>query len=251
MASIEFDKVDLMYPVRVETSSTLKDFVLKSVVRRQEKRIECVHALQQICFGIQEGERVGVIGYNGAGKSTLLRCIAGVFPIAAGQRKVAGSICSLFDVGVGMEINATGWQNIHYRGYLQGETPASLKNKVDEIAAFTELGEFLNLPLRTYSSGMALRLAFSIATSSEPEILLMDEFFATGDVSFQQKAQLRLRDFMHRAKIVVLVSHTMSFVEQFCTRALWLHEGRIVADGPAKQIIAAYLQNAEQRRAAA
>lgn len=251
MALIEFDNVDLIYPVRQDHRSTLKEFLLKGFLRREPGRIKSVHALQKISFRVEEGEKIGIIGYNGAGKSTLLRTIAGVFPVAAGVRRVDGCTRALFDVGVGFETEATGWQNIYYRGYLQGETPSSLKSKVDDIARFSELGEFLDLPLRCYSTGMILRLAFSIATSSEPEILLMDEFFATGDVAFQRKAEQRMREFLHRAKIVVLVSHNLPFLEEFCSRILWLHQGQIVADGPAKQVIAAYLQNAEQRRAAA
>lgn len=251
MALVEFNNVDLIYPVRQDHRSTLKEFLLKSVLRREGTRITSVHALHDITFRVGEGERVGVIGYNGAGKSTLLRTIAGVFPIAAGTRRIEGATRALFDVGLGFETEATGWQNILHRGYLQGDTPSELKKKVQDIADFSELGEFLDLPLRCYSTGMILRLAFSIATSTEPEILLMDEFFAAGDVAFQKKAEGRLRDFLQRAKIVILVSHNLPFLEEFCSRILWLHQGRIVADGPAKQIIAAYLANANERRAAA
>ena len=251
MALVEFSNVDLIYPVRHDHRSTLKEFLLRGVLRREGTRITSVHALHDVSFRVDEGERVGVIGYNGAGKSTLLRTIAGVFPLASGIRRVDGSTRALFDVGLGFETEATGWQNILHRGYLQGDTPSVLKKKVQEIAEFSELGEFLDLPLRCYSSGMILRLAFSIATSTEPEILLMDEFFAAGDVSFQKKAEGRLGEFLQRAKIVIVVSHNLSFLEQFCSRIIWLHQGSIVEDGPAKQVISAYLTNAKDRRAAA
>jgi lipopolysaccharide transport system ATP-binding protein len=250
MARIEFDKVDLIYPVP-NYSGTLKEYLLHYLFRREKKPPCQIHALKQVTFQIQDGERVGVIGYNGSGKSTLLRTIAGVFPIAGGDRNVIGSVCSLFDVGVGMESEATGWQNIYNRGYLQGETPSRLKNKILEIADFSELGEFLDLPLRCYSEGMIMRLAFAIATSSDPEILLIDEVFGAGDAVFQKKAEKRMKDFLNRARIVVMVMHHLEFLEEFCTRVMWIHQGQIHRDGPAREIISAYRKEVSQRQLAA
>ena len=249
MALIEFDKVNLAYPIRENHGLTLKEFILKAFTKNRYK-VGCrqIHALKDVSFSIRNDERVGIIGYNGAGKSTLLRTIAGIYPIASGNRTLDGSICSLFDISIGFEIDATGADNIYYRSYLQGETPATLKAKVDTIAEFSELGEFLKIPLRCYSAGMFTRLAFSIATCSEPDILLIDEVFSAGDLVFQKKAEQRMKDFLHRANIVVVVGHNLAFMEDFCERILWMHRGAILEDGPAKEVIARYVKHAQGQK---
>jgi ABC-type polysaccharide/polyol phosphate transport system ATPase subunit len=241
MPLIEFDDVDLIYPVREFYSITLKEFIVKGLFRRDyTERWRTIHALRDISFRVDDGERYGIIGNNGAGKSTLLRTIGGIYPVAKGQRNVDGKICALFDIALGFEPQASGWDNIRYRAYLQGETPKSIKGKMQEIAEFTELGEFLNLPLTCYSTGMLMRLAFAIATSVEPEILLVDEVFSTGDLGFQKKAEARMVDFMSKANIVVMVGHNLGFLEKFCTRILWLEKGRVVREGPPDEIVAEY-----------
>lgn len=241
MTLIDFDNVDLAYPVRENRGLTLKDLILKGLFRkRNPNRWTEVRALNGVTFQIADGERVGVIGHNGAGKSTLLRTIGGIYPIQKGRRHVGGTICSLIDIGLGFEYAASGWENIRFRGYLQGETPTSIQSKLQEIADFTELGEFLNLPLTCYSTGMILRLAFAIATSGHPEILLIDEVFSTGDLHFQIKAEQRMRNFMGRARAVVMVGHALEFLQSFCTRVLWMEKGRIRADGPPREIVAQY-----------
>jgi len=248
MAFIEFDKVNLSYPIRENHGLTLKEFVLRVFTNRHKTGFRHIHALKDVSFSIRDGERVGIIGYNGAGKSTLLRTIAGIYPTASGSRTLEGSICSLFDINIGFETDATGYDNIYYRSFLQGETPATLKEKVATIAEFSELGDFLKIPLRCYSTGMVTRLAFSIATSSDPEILLIDEVFSTGDIVFQRKAEQRMKDFLHRANIVVVVGHNLSFMEDFCQRVIWMHKGSIHKQGPAKEIIAEYVTFSEARK---
>jgi lipopolysaccharide transport system ATP-binding protein len=249
MAHVEFENADLEYPLR-DVRITLKEYLVRGLFRRgQMPPRKVIRALKGLTLRIDEGERVGIIGYNGAGKSTLLRTIGGIYPIARGRRIVEGSICALFDIALGFEMDATGWQNIYYRSYLQGETPATVKAKLQDIADFSELGEFLDLPLRCYSSGMVMRLAFSIATSSQPEILLIDEVFGTGDIAFQQKAEARMEEFMHKAKIVVTVAHNLDFVRRFCARVMWIHEGALRADGPAATVVEEYKREASQFRA--
>ena len=246
MASIVLDNIDLEYPLRDQQIS-LKEYLLKGVFRKRLlKRQTFVHALKQVSVTIREGERVAVVGHNGAGKSTVLKTIAGIYPTKRGTRAVEGSICSLFDIMLGFEPEASGLENIHFRSYLQGASPAQVKEKLAEISEFTELGDFLKLPVRCYSSGMAMRLAFAIATSTEPEILLLDEFFATGDIAFQKKAEARMRAFLDRAKIVVMVGHNLEYLKKNCERALWFDHGQIRADGPAGDIIQQYIDSASQ-----
>jgi ABC-type polysaccharide/polyol phosphate transport system ATPase subunit len=250
MAHIALDHVDLDYPLR-KRRITLKEYVIRVLHRKEVPRPPIIQALRDVSFRIDEGERVGIIGSNGAGKSTLLRTIGGIYPPTCGRRTVVGSICALFDIALGFEQDATGWQNIYYRSFLQGETPKTIGPKLNAIAEFSELGDFLSLPLRTYSQGMIMRLAFAIATSSEPEILLIDEVFGTGDLAFRKKAEARMREFIHRAKIVIMVGHDLDFLQQFCLRIIWLDKGRLRADGPATDVIADYVRDVEQRQAAA
>lgn len=243
MASIVLEHVDLEYPLRA-ARITLKEYVVRGLFRRERAPVpKMIHALRDVSIRIGDGERVGVIGHNGAGKSTLLRVLGGIYPIVRGRLAVDGSVRGLFDIGLGFEYEATGWQNIKYRSYLQGETPATLKDKAPGIAEFCELGEFLHLPLRCYSQGMVMRLAFAIATASAPEILLIDEVFGTGDLSFRKKAENRMRSFIQQAKIVIMVGHQLEFLREFCDRVLWFEQGRLRADGPAQQVIDDYIQS--------
>jgi lipopolysaccharide transport system ATP-binding protein len=252
MARIEFINVGLVYPVRENHNITIKEYILQSLfLRKLSKKRKYVQALNDINFRVADRERLGIIGPNGAGKSTLLRAIAGIYPITRGQRRIEGGICSLFDIGAGFEPEAKGWENIRFRFYLQGETPTTIKNKIVEVAEFTELGDFLDLPLGCYSTGMRMRLAFAIATSSEREILLIDEVFSTGDLAFQNKAEARMRELMNKARIVVMVGHNLEFLEQFCTRILWLDHGHVVADGPPQEIVERYRESVNCRENAA
>lgn len=250
MSYIEFDNVNLRFPIRENIGITLKEFIVRGMFQKQSKQTKSVHALKDISLRIVDGERVGIIGANGSGKSTLLRTLGCVYPIESGRRNIVGSICSLLEITCGFELQATGIDNIYYRSYLQGETPKSVKEKIEEISAFSELGEFLHLPVRCYSSGMMTRLAFSIVTSSEPDILLIDEVFSTGDLSFQGKAEKRMQSFMNRANIVVMVGHDLSFIEKFCSRVIWVDKGHIRMDDSPLKVVAAYRHDVEARQAA-
>jgi ABC-type polysaccharide/polyol phosphate transport system ATPase subunit len=199
-----------------------------------------VRALQEVSLSFREGDRIGVIGGNGAGKSTLLRLLAGVYLPSRGRRIVHGRVSSLFELNLGFEMEASGRQNIIYRGYLQGETPRSIRAKMDDIAAFSELGRFLDVPVRYYSAGMLVRLAFSIATTIEPDILLVDEVLQAGDLAFQQKARQRLREMMSKARVIAVVSHDLNSLPQLCETGVWLDHGRVRKVGPIEDVIAAY-----------
>jgi lipopolysaccharide transport system ATP-binding protein len=240
MARIVLDKVSLTFRVRQRGRITLKEFLVKQMFRRSVNPMIEVRALQDVCMEFHEGERIGILGHNGAGKSTLLKVLAGIYPPSEGQRLVEGRISSLFDIALGFEMDATGWENISFRGYLQGETPQTVRAKLQAIADFTELGNFLDMPVRYYSAGMMVRLAFSIATAIEPEILLVDEVLSVGDMAFQEKARERMREMIAKAKLIVLVSHDLINLAQLCDQAVWMDHGRVRQIGPAAEIIDAY-----------
>jgi ABC-type polysaccharide/polyol phosphate transport system ATPase subunit len=242
MAVIELDQVDLTFKVRTHGRITLKEYLLKGKFRRRGSSTMEVAALREVSLSIAEGQRVGIIGHNGAGKSTLLRVLAGVYAPTAGRRTVVGQIASLFEITLGFELDASGWENIAFRSYFQGETPRTLRDNMARIAEFSELGDFLNMPLRYYSSGMLVRLAFSIATAIDPEILIIDEVLSAGDEAFQGKAAARMHELLEQARIVVLVSHDMGKIASLCQRVVWLDHGRVREVGPAQQVIAAYQQ---------
>jgi ABC-type polysaccharide/polyol phosphate transport system ATPase subunit len=240
MAHIDLDHVCLTFRTRQHRRLTLKEFLVRQMFRTSVNPVITVHALRDVCLRFGDGDRIGVIGPNGAGKSTLLKLLAGVYPPTGGRRRVAGRISSLFDLSLGFEGDATGWDNIYYRGYLQEETPQSVRAKIDSIAEFSELGEFLSMPVRYYSAGMLVRLAFSIATAIEPEILLVDEVLGAGDMAFQIKARRRMQEMMARARLIVMVSHEMDAIARLCERVVWLDHGQVRQLGPAAEVIAAY-----------
>jgi ABC-type polysaccharide/polyol phosphate transport system ATPase subunit len=240
MARIELDRVSLTFRVRKHGRVSLKEFLVRQMFRRSLNPLMKVRALREVSLRINEGDRVGIIGPNGAGKSTLLKLLAGVYPPMRGRRIVEGRISSLFDIALGFEQDATGWENIFYRGYLQGETPRSVRAKMQPIAEFSELGHFLNMPVRYYSAGMMVRLAFSIATAIEPEILLVDEVLSVGDMAFQDKARQRMKEMMVRARLIVMVSHDLDSLAKLCERGVWMDQGQVRMTGPVRQVITAY-----------
>lgn len=240
MPLIELNNIGLMFQVRKHGRISLKDFMVRRMFRSSVNPFMEIRALRDVSFRLTAGDRLGIIGHNGAGKSSLLKLLAGVYPPTEGKRTVQGRISSLFDISLGFEGDSSGWENIALRGYLQGETPVSIKAKMQQIAEFAELGEFLDMPVRYYSAGMHVRLAFSIATAIEPEILLIDEALSAGDLSFQQKARRRMTDMIAKAQIMVLVSHDMDAIASMCNQAIWLDHGAVRATGPVDQVIRAY-----------
>ncbi len=250
MARIELDNVSLTFHVRQHKAVTLKEFLVKRLFRKSVNPVIEVKALQDVSLSVTQGERVGIIGHNGAGKSTLLKMLAGIYPPTAGTRIVDGKICSLFDIALGFETEATGWENIGYRCYLHGETPRSVRHKMQAIADFSELGRFLDMPVRFYSAGMMVRLAFSIATSIEPEVLLVDEVLAAGDLAFREKAAARMKELMARAHCVVLVSHDLTSMEELCDRVLWMDHGQVLYSGDPSVAICKYRNHVSKPQAA-
>jgi ABC-type polysaccharide/polyol phosphate transport system ATPase subunit len=246
MARIELDRVSLTFRVRKQQGRmTLKEYLVRGLFLRAGVPMMEVRALKDLSLTIQPGERLGIIGHNGAGKSTLLKLLAGIYEPTGGKRIVHGRISALFDLMLGFEPEASGWENIRYRGYLQGETPRSIDRKIEGIAEFSELGDFLNMPVRYYSAGMLVRLAFSIATAIDPEILLVDEVLSVGDMAFQEKARKRMLEMMAQAELMVVVSHDLGALAQFCDRAIWMDQGRLRQHGPIREVIAAYTRSVQ------
>lgn len=199
-----------------------------------------VTALRDLDVEIRRGERVGIIGLNGAGKTTLLKVMCGIYPPTTGKVTVEGDIACLFEIATGFEMEATGWENIITRGLLIGLTRKEIRERTKEIADFTELGDALGRPVKTYSAGMFIRLAFAVSTSMLPDVLLLDEVVAAGDQHFQEKATKRLQAMVEHASILVLVSHSMQTVLANCGRVIWIEAGRVRMDGPAKEVVEAY-----------
>lgn len=203
------------------------------------KKFGATEIIRGVSLSIPHGERHAIIGHNGAGKTTLLRTLAGVYEPVGGRLEVAGSIGSLIDPSAGMDAESTGRENIILRGLFRGMPEEECTAMAAEVGAFSGLGEFLDVPVRTYSAGMAVRLAFAVATLMAPQILLMDEWFLAGDADFMARARERLEALVQGADILVLATHDMGIVRQWCTRAIRLGGGRIEADGPVEEILGA------------
>lgn len=246
MVGIVLDDVCIDYPIYYSsTRSIRKQLALATKVggvisSSAASSVTMIQALRNIKLELKSGDRLGLVGHNGAGKSTLLRVLAGIYQPTAGTVRCTGRRISLTDIQVGQEDEATGYEMILLRGILMGLSRAETLDKVAEIAEFSELGDFLYLPIRTYSSGMALRLFFSIATSIKADILLMDEWIAAGDEAFMKKANQRLNELVDQAHIIVIASHNRATLQKLCTRGILLEAGHIKADGTMEEVFAAY-----------
>ena len=203
-------------------------------------------ALDGLAFRIDDGERVGIIGHTGAGKSTLLRTIAGILPPTGGRIEVHGSVAPLFEFATGFEMERTGYENIVIRGLLQGLTRAQIDARLADIADFCELGSALADPVRTYSTGMFVRLAFSTATAIDPDLLLIAEAVGAGDQHFAVTAGHRMRELMNKGRVLLFTSHNLDLVRSLCTRVLWLRNGLLVRDGATEEIIPLYVEQESQ-----
>lgn len=199
-----------------------------------------VRSLDHLNLEIKSHERVGLIGHNGAGKSTLLRVLSSVYEPTEGVAKITGSIGSLIDISLGIDLEATGLENIYLRSALLGIPKKNVDKELNSLVEFTELGDFINMPVRTYSTGMHMRLAFAVSTMISPDILLMDEWLSVGNQSFQEKAENRLNRLIERTNILVIATHSRRLVERCCTRVLWLEHGRLKMDGSPEQVCPLY-----------
>lgn len=242
MSSIRIKDLSLHLPIFDADSRLLRQVVFR---RRTGGKISLdnnviVRALENISLTIEEGDRVGIIGHNGSGKSTLLRVLAGVYEPTAGSIEVEGKVSSLLSPGLGMALEDSGFENIVNIGVMLGLTMKEILSRKDEIAEFTELGQYLALPVRTYSSGMMLRLAFAVVTVINPDILLLDEGLGAGDARFAKRAQERVNSMLQRAKILVIASHAEGIITDMCNKALLLEQGRLVAYGDVAHVLETY-----------
>jgi lipopolysaccharide transport system ATP-binding protein len=244
MSLIEFKNVCVDFPIYNANGRSLKKRLMQVATggqlgADQQGRV-IVRALEDLTFTLRDGDRVGLLGHNGAGKSTLLRLLSSVYEPSAGTAVIKGEIGSLIDISLGTDPEATGRENIFLRGGILGMTKAQIAEKLDEIIEFSELGDFVDMPIRTYSSGMHLRLAFAVSTTIKPEILLMDEWLSVGDEGFKHKAEIRMNELVKSTNILVIASHSRELVMHTCNRVLWLEHGKIKMDGDPATVTAAY-----------
>jgi ABC-type polysaccharide/polyol phosphate transport system ATPase subunit len=222
---IRVEDVSVTYRTSLEKAPTLKDTVLK--LGRREKVVREIQALKGVSFEVPEGQVLGVVGANGAGKSTLMRTVAGILPPTSGRVEVHGRVSTLLALGVGFNRKMTGRQNVVLGGLAAGLSREQLQEKYDEIVAFAELEEFMDMPMRTYSSGMYGRLAFAVAVSMEPDILLIDEALSVGDARFRKKSFKRMRKLCSEDRTILLVSHALGSIKELCDQAIWMHKGEL------------------------
>lgn len=215
---------------------------IKHLLRRKQRLInEDFYALKDVSFTIDKGESVGIVGRNGAGKTTLLRILSRIVRPSDGRVTVRGSYASLIGIGAGFVDSMTGRKNIYLMAAIYGLNPSDIEDRVDDIISFADVSKHIDMPIKDYSSGMRARLGFSIAVHTLPDIVFLDEVLSVGDVSFQKKSKLRLLEFLSQNKTVIFVSHSSSAVVEVCQRAIWLHDGRIRADGDSKVVVSEYL----------
>lgn len=236
---INVDGVSMVFNISKEKIDSIKEYAIK-ILKRQLMYTE-FKALDNVSFSIQRGEVVGLVGLNGSGKSTMLKIIAGVMKPTSGSVSVKGSVAPLIEVGAGFNGDLSGRENIFLNSYLLGFSKEYINEHLEEIIEFSELGEFIDVPLKNYSSGMKARLGFSIATTVKPQILIVDEVLAVGDYKFQEKCQKRISDMMENNTTVLFVSHSINQVRKLCTRCIWLEKGKLLMDGPSEEVCDAYM----------
>lgn len=247
MANIEFKHVSIDIPIYNASSRSLRNCLLRAATGGQldadEKGCVVVRALHDINLSFKDGDKIGLIGHNGAGKSTFLRVLSGAYSPTSGSLSISGKTGSLIDLSLGIDPEFTGRENVYFRARLLGIPKAKITEKIDEIIEFSELGHFFDMPLRTYSTGMHLRLAFAVSTMLQPEILLMDEWLSVGDSHFKHKAEMRLKEVINATNILVIATHSKDLLLRTCNRVIWLNHGKVYMDGPPQELAAAFFHS--------
>jgi ABC-type polysaccharide/polyol phosphate transport system ATPase subunit len=243
MTSITLSNASVDIPVFAIGNNSLKTTLLRKAAGgrfAQTGSNLIINALNNVSIEVRDGDRIGLVGQNGAGKTTLLRVLAGVYPPTSGTVQIVGRVSPMFDISLGMSPDSTGIENIKVCGALWGLSRAELAAGIDDILEFTQLGDYLRIPVRTYSAGMLLRLSFAIATLRQPEILLLDEIIGVGDASFMARAKARLDRIVSRAQILVVSSHSDKIIRDLCDKMIWLDKGSVAAFGAVDEVLAAY-----------
>jgi len=247
MTSIQLRNVSVEFPIYNSPSRSLKNRVLNIAtggkIERKSDRLVVVSGLDDISLSFREGDRIGLIGHNGSGKTTLLRVLSGIYIPTQGEAVIDGACISLINISLGIDPDATGYENIRLRAAMMGMSPKEVAEKLEEIAEFSGLGDFLEVPFRTYSSGMQLRLAFATSTAVSPEILIMDEWLSTGDENFKERANKRMAELVGSTKILILASHSRQLLTSNCNRVIWLDHGQVKMDGEPEDVLTAYFGN--------
>jgi len=236
--AVKVQNVSITYRTTFERVPTFKSALVR--FGRGERAVREVKAVQNVSFDVQHGSTIGIIGANGAGKSTLMRALAGILPPTEGRIEVHGRVSTLLSLGVGFNAQLSGRENVVLGGLAAGLSRKAIQARYEEIAEFSELGDFMEMPMRTYSSGMFSRLAFAVAVHMDPDILLIDEALSAGDASFKTKAAAKMKDLVDNSRTMFLVSHAMSSVRELCDDCIWLHKGKLMMRGEPAEVIAAY-----------
>ncbi|MEE9922399.1 MAG: ABC transporter ATP-binding protein [Brucella anthropi] len=244
MSMIQLKNVSVEFPIYNSSSRSLKNRVLSIAtggkIERRSDGLVIVRGLDNVSLSFKNGDRIGLVGHNGSGKTTLLRVLSGIYIPTHGSAAITGQCVSLININLGIDPDATGRENIRLRSAMMGMHPQEIAEKFDQIAEFSGLGEFLDVPFRTYSSGMQLRLAFATSTAIRPEILIMDEWLSTGDEDFKDRANTRMQELVDSTKILVLASHSKELMAKNCNRIVWLEHGRIKMDGSPDEVLSSY-----------
>lgn len=243
MSSVHVENLSIKFRIYHDRSPSLKDYFANCFKRNIPSSCSDFWAIKKISFDVKAGDRVGIIGHNGAGKSTLLKTLCRIYQPSDGRISVHGRIAPLLEIGAGFHPEFTGRENIYLNGSILGYNKHELKQIEPEVISFSEIEDFIDTPVKYYSTGMYMRLAFSLATAMQPDILVLDEVFAGGDSAFMDKAKARMHGLIDKANIMIMVSHDHLLVKSLCNRVLWLDHGKLIADGPQDEVIDRYLES--------
>ncbi|MEE1133537.1 ABC transporter ATP-binding protein [uncultured Methanobrevibacter sp.] len=242
--AIKVEHLTMEFKITKDKIDTLKEYVIRTLKNNKNDKKK-IRVLDDITFNIYKGDRVGILGFNGAGKSTLLKILAGIYEPTYGKITINGKVAPLLELGAGFDKNYTGKNNIYLNGAFLSMDEKFINSKYDEIIEFSELGEYINYPVKNYSSGMRAKLGFSIATLVEPDILIIDEILSVGDIKFRKKSSEKIRSMMQDGVTVLLVSHSIGQIRDICDKCIWIEDGHLIMEGEANEVCDAYIKSAE------